>query len=235
MKALAREPEERFQTADEMSAALTRAVPSGDAPRPATVEEHLLTPRRSFRSWIVVPAILLLLAGVAVGGFLLLEGFGPDDGGEGDAPDSPTRIRLERALAYDPLGGDGEHDESAPLATDGDDATFWTTEGYNQDLGIEKDGVGLVIQLREEAEVGRVRIVTDTPGWDFSIFVADDPGGLDHEGTPVRETGMAEGEGTYEIDPPLNTRYVLIWITGLVPNDGYRAHINEIDVLPPGD
>ncbi len=234
MKALAREADDRFQTADEMSAALERAAPAGESRPPVVREEHV-PPRRSYRSWIVVPAVLLLLAGIAVGAFLLLEGFGTDPGEEPGTGEPTSRIRLEQALAYDPIRGDGEHDESAGAAIDDDDISYWETERYNEDFGIVKDGVGLVIELREEAEVGRVRILTDTPGWDFNIFLADDPGDFDYTGTPMLEVEEADGAGTYDIDPPVETSYVLIWITGLVESDGYRAFINDVDILPPVD
>ena len=50
-----------------------------------------------------------------------------------------TRTRLRRrrgpreltaAVAFDPEGGDGEHDAEVPLATDGDPGTYWSTETY---------------------------------------------------------------------------------------------------------
>ena len=234
MKALARDPADRFQTADEMSAALERAAPTAES-RPPVIREEYVPPRRSFRSWIVIPAVLLLLAGITVGAFLLLEGFGPDEDGGGGIEGQQPRPRVERALAYDPLRGDGEHDESAPLAIDGDRSTYWTTEGYTQNLGVEKAGVGLVLELEEAAEIGRVRIFTDTQGWEFSVLVADDPSAFETESTPSLGPAEAAPSGTYELDTAVEGQYVLIWITSLVQSDEYRAHINEIDVLAPDE
>ena len=33
---------------------------------------------------------------------------------------------------------------------------------------------------------------------------------------------------------PVRTRYVLMWITELVEHDGYRALVNEAEILAPG-
>jgi eukaryotic-like serine/threonine-protein kinase len=234
MRALAREPAERYQTAEEMSAAIEHVAPS-ETPQPTSRHEEHLPPRRSARSWIAIPLTLIVLAGLAVGAFMLLEGFDGDTADDPPTDASTGRVRIDQAFAYDPLGDNEEHDEAVGDAIDDDEATYWTTEGYEQDLGIEKEGVGLVVELREAAEVGRVRITTETPGWDFSIFVADDPGDFDPEGTPARDADVADSNGTYVIDPPVEGQYVLIWITGLVESDGWRAHINEVGILSPGE
>jgi serine/threonine protein kinase len=236
MRSLAREPDERFQTAEEMSAALEHATPAtGRQTRPIPRQA---TPRRRrslLRSWAAIPIFLLVAGGLAVGAFLLLEGFGTGEPPPSAAqPPGSSTVEISNAYAYDPIANDGEHDDVAGLAIDGDAATYWTTEGYDQDLGIEKDGVGLIVGLRDPAEIGSVRILTDTPGWEFSIFAADDPGAFDPSAPALDGPSIAEGDQTIEIEPT-ETQYVLIWMTHLVQIDRYRAHINEIEVLAPGD
>ena len=237
MKALARDPEDRFQTADEMSAALGHAVPTTEeAPRPVSTDEQLLPPRRSVRSWIVTPVVLLLLAGLAVGGFLLLEGFGNERNGArtGDRRDARP-LETADTHSYDPEAGDGENEDTLGAAIDGDPDTEWTTEGYfSPDVG-GKAGVGLVVELAEEAQVGAIAIETELEGWEFSIFAGDEPTSFDLTadlGGPFE----AEDSGTYTIDPT-ETRYVLVWITNVVDSgDGkWRAVVNEIELLSPGD
>jgi len=234
-RALAREPSERFQSAEEMTAALDRAVPGAELPPDAPRYEEPPPQRSLIRSWVMVPLGLALAAALAVGGFLLLEGFGLRDrsapaapGAEGAAP-----LEISRAFSFDPGGDQEEHDENLSNAIDGDPSTSWATEGYTTaDLGGIKEGVGLVLELEEEADVGGVYIQTELSAWEFSVFSGDTPGTFDMS-APLGSFQVEDG-GTYELDTT-ETRYVLVWLTNLVP-DGqgdYRAMVNEIDLLPP--
>ena len=232
MKALARDSDERYQSADEMSAALDRAAP---APRPRPEVQPagaaVRPARGGVRAWVVVPVVLLLLAVVAVGAYALLEGFGQQRGEGGAAAEQEaTRLRIDQALSFDPEGDGVEHDEALELAHDGDEETPWTTEGYEQDLGLEKEGVGLVVELREPAAIEQVRIVTDTPGWEFSLHSGSAPDEFDLD-EPITSDGestfTAAARTTLRVRIP-ETRYVLIWITGLVETDSFRAHVNEV-------
>jgi tRNA A-37 threonylcarbamoyl transferase component Bud32 len=245
MGALAREPGRRFQSAEEMGAALDRAIP-GDG-RPAAFPQPEPRPEpeprpSSIRSWFVIPLVVLLLAALAVGGVWLLgrlleEGGGEPGPGEGARPEA---LEVAAAASYDPPPGDGsEHDEDLAAATDGDRATSWTTEGYTTpDLGGRKSGVGLVLDLGAPQEVGGLRLRTDTPGFSFSLFASETPDEFDLE-APIAsaegETSFTAEDGTSFDVGPVETRYVLVWITALVDADNYRAHVNEIDLFAPGE
>lgn len=236
MRALSRVPDARFQTAEEMSAALERAAPDTgrDRRRPEAVLHEAAPPHRSLiRSWVAVPIALLVAAALVVGGFLLLEGFGTEgpQGGE-EPPPIAARLQIAAAYSYDPFGGDGEHDENLPLAIDGDTSTAWSTEEYNDD-DLDKDGVGLVIELSQSANVGVIAIETALPGWEFSAYAGGDPASFDLD-APLGGPFTAEEDGTYQI-APVGTRYLLIWIMNLAPaDDGHRAVVNEIELFPPG-
>jgi hypothetical protein len=244
MQALSREPTERFQTAEEMGAALDRSAPSRGPirlPSPASEPRRAGTPPGLFRSWMLVPLALIALAGLAVGGFLLVERLAqpsPNEIGAG-GPEPVEELEIQGAASFDPEGDGQEHDEDLPGAIDGDDRTYWTTEGYTTaSLGDAKPGVGIVFDLGEPTQVGLVRIRTDTPGWTFSIYGSDSPDSFDLE-APLSST---DGDSTFTAEentvvpmPPTEGQYFLVWITELAQPDEYRAHVNETDFFPPGE
>jgi serine/threonine-protein kinase len=235
MRALAREPGDRYQTADEMRAALERAAPS-EVPSPTPPPQEDLSPRRSYRSWIAIPIVLVILGGLAVGAFLLLEGIrkSPDQPRAG-GPRTAQPLELIDARSYDPEAGDGENEDSLANAIDGNEETMWTTEGYfSPDVG-GKAGVGLVLELAEESEVGALALETELGGWEFSVYAGDGPTSFDMSadlGGPFE----AEDGQTYDIDPT-ETSYVLVWITDVAPAEEgkWRAVVNEIELRSRGD
>jgi eukaryotic-like serine/threonine-protein kinase len=243
MRALAREPEERFQSADEMNSALGPAAPPGGAgpvARPAP-EDH----RRgsAFRSWVAIPLILIAVAAAAVGGVLLLASAFDDSPQEPAAaePEETRPIPISAATSFDPSPGDGEeHDADLPSAIDGNPDTAWQTEGYSTpDLGGAKPGVGIVFDLGNPRTVGSLVLQTDSPGYSFSVFAGDDATSFEPEASsPLSST---EGETSFTAEDglelalePVRARYVMIWITELVEQDGYRALVNEADFFAPG-
>lgn len=235
MRSLARDPEDRYQTAEDMSAALEHAVPSQAAPSVPPTQEHL-PPRRSARAWITVPIVLIVLAGLVVGAFILLEG--SDTDGE---PRRSGGRRIARALevratySYDPEAQDGENDDELQFAVDGKEETAWTTEGYfTPDVG-GKEGVGLVLELSEESEVGSITLETELAGWEFSAYAGDEPTSFDMDTELGGPFEAADGEA-YELEPT-ETSYLLIWITDVVPSgdDRWRAVINEVELLTSGE
>jgi len=242
MRALARDAEDRFHSAEEMASALDRSGPATtDLSPPAPRSAPSAPPARrsgTFRSWMAVPVVLLILAALAVGAYLFLEGLpgggngGPDVGDAGET----GRLRIVGATSYDPLGDGSEHEDTARDAVDGDEATAWTTEGYTTaDLGGAKEAVGLVVELRDEAAIGAIRIGTELPGWRFELYAGDSPEGLE-SGDPLVAGGetsfRADDETALEIEPA-DGRYLLIWITELVSADGYRALVNEVEIHGP--
>ena len=244
MRALAREPEERFQSAEEMRAALDRMAgdrsvsPPVSAHPGAEARPQDLSATSFFRSWLLVPlAILVIAAVVVVAGLLLggLElggplGIRPAPGGNGAA------LKIASATDHDPEGDDQENPDLVDLATDRSGETAWETERYNSpQLGGLKSGVGLVLDLGRVREIGGVGIVTTLPDWRFEIHASDDGSSFTRlEDTRGETSFVAEGDGTVQLEP-LAHRYVLIWITDLAPADGgYRADIAKVQILPAG-
>ncbi len=120
--------------------------------------------------------------------------------------------------AYDPDGGDGEHDDEAGLATDGDPVTFWRTSRYRSQLSSFKSGVGLVLEATGTPD--RIALRTDTPGFTAEIQAGSSPDG---PFTKVSEGKLVGASTTWDVEGP-DARYYVVWITQLVGT----AHLNEV-------
>ncbi len=171
--------------------------------------------RRSLRLPLLATLLGLLLLVAAVGGiYLAVRG---DEPGAGSA--SGAAVTLSGVGAYDPDGGDGEHDDLAGLATDGDQATFWRTSTYRSQLSAFKSGVGLVLEASGAPK--QIAVTTDTPGFTAEVRAGDSAQG------PFETVGaskvVTDSTATWDLD---NTdgRYYVIWITELIG----AAHINEV-------
>ena len=226
-RSLAKQPAERPASMDEVVAELEAVRVELDAKdgdegtmimkRPAVPQRPPRQRRKSSRR-VPTPALLILLgviAAAAVGGFLLLRG---DDGGGDPSAAAGDPIELSGVGAYDPDGGDGEHDDEAGRATDGDPATFWRTSTYRSQLSAFKSGVGLVLEAGGAPE--RLVVTSDTPG-----FTAEIQAGTSADG-PFQTVGASKVAGsstTWELESTDATHYV-VWITQLVGS----AHINEV-------
>ena len=241
LKALARESDDRFQSAEEMGAALDRAAPSPTV-QMARPQAGPSERRSLFRSWLVVPLVLLVLAGLVAGGFVLVDQLR----GGGDQPEEevsrPPAHPIVSVGDLDPESSDGEENsETAPLAADRDTTTGWTTEGYQQvDLGGLKSGVGLIFDLGNPQEVSEIRIRTNLPGWEFEIQSSDDASSLgqereDENGATTFETGGRTT--TVRFEEPVVNQYFVVWITLLAQEvEGtWRAEIAEVDFFPPSE
>ncbi|HZA26815.1 MAG TPA: protein kinase [Actinomycetota bacterium] len=232
VRALSRDPDERFQSAEEMSTALERVAP---APERRVQPEPVHRPPSVFRSWMLIPLILgVLTAGAVVAGLALgrLEVGGPflvRIPGQA-ATEQAAPISILDAFDFDPEGDGGERPELVTLAHDDDPATFWKTETYNSaDLGGIKDGVGLVFDLGEPTRVRELTVTTSLPGWEFQVKGSNDPSSFSQTVPSV------EGDTTFTASPdtpvsfiPVEFRYFLVWITELAEVDGgYQATIVE--------
>ena len=122
--------------------------------------------------------------------------------------------------AYDPFGDNQqEHDEDAHAATDGDPSTDWATEGYTS--GLQKEGVGLVLDAGREVEPAELTVRTNS-----NAFTAEIRSGRSETGpfeAVVSDSQQVDGEATFKLDGE-PARYYVVWITEL---DG-RARITEV-------
>jgi len=170
------------------------------------------------------PALLVLLAlaalAAAVAGIAFTRDGDPaaSPGGGGG---SEGRVQLAGVASYDPFGENRvEHPERVADATDGDPATYWTTETY-ESFTSTKEGVGLVLDVGEARELSSLGVVTDTPGFTAEIRAGEAEGGPFEQVVGASQTVGART--TWELEDA-NARFYLVWITAL---DG-RARINEV-------
>jgi len=224
------------QVTGEATAVLRTLPPSSRARVPLRVR---LKPR------LMIPLLLLAIAAVAV--ILILaagethRGTGPSVQGGGSSG-TPTAqdietvpLRRSAAHSYDPIGKDGEHDDTTFAAIDRNPSTAWTTEQYHDGLGPDgvKAGVGLYIDASPGLAAVRMTIGTPTPGWGGAVYVAKDkvPATIDDPGwTKLDTIDDAERKTTIDLDTARQKyRYYLIWITKLPPSSE-SVKISEVDL-----
>jgi hypothetical protein len=167
----------------------------------------------------LIALLVLLLVGAVAAALLLLRDDG-DPGANANAAGGGEAVAISAITAYDPEGSGGEHDEDAPLATDGEPGTFWRTETYEDQLSLIKSGVGLVVDTADAA-VSELKVSTDTPGFTAEIRAGGSPQAFEQTVSGPQTVGE---ETTFELEET-DARYLLVWITEL---EGGSAHINEV-------
>ncbi|MDX6689106.1 MAG: eukaryotic-like serine/threonine-protein kinase [Solirubrobacteraceae bacterium] len=139
-------------------------------------------------------------------------------------------LRSDAAKDYDPIGGDGEHPDATSALVDGVPSSTWTTEGYRS--GLQKAGVGFVIDTSPGTAAKEIELHTPTKGFTVNIYVAKSttpatpppdgwtqvagPAVVDHERTKIKLDTAGQRFSRY-----------LIWITKLPPNQP-RAAVSEV-------
>jgi predicted Ser/Thr protein kinase len=240
-RALAKEPGERFASMDEfiaeLSACLAELVPEGDAdatmvvpaasartardaPPPRGVRVPARRPAHS--PWpFLVPLIVVAAALAAVGLYFAVTR--TSVGNLGGSPPAPSSrfVHLAGVGAWDPQGGDGEHDADAPKATDGNPATFWRTEQYQ---AFDKAGVGVVLEAPAAKQLESVTVRTDTPG-----FTAEIQSGPSAQGpfSTVSASRVVGDRTRFAIRDSRPAKFYVVWITQLPPGSD-TAHVNEV-------
>ncbi|MDQ3958413.1 MAG: protein kinase [Actinomycetota bacterium] len=245
MKALAKDPEARWSSADEMSRALQGTTATGST----VVLSHAATPpggtvppaetdHPGDTRWVA--PVLALVAFAALLAFVVPRLLDEDgvgtrgrgrDGGPGGGGAAAVTVR--GVESFDPDGDGEEHGEEAPLVVDGDPGTAWTSETYSDPLELlGKEGIGLVLDLGDAAAISSVRVATSTPGMSLEIRAGDarpdDPDDL----AVVASTGSAAAAEDLTFDPE-RARYWLVWITKLPGDGGGTVSIEEVTLRGP--
>lgn len=257
MRVLRRDPDDRFDSAADLRAALldTGVAPAAHrVPASTPHEVDLDEPTeehesfgRSERKWLLPALFIALVASALTVAGLLLHGTTVQDEPEGSdgttssAPAAAGELALRDAVAHDPVGGDGENDTDAPKAVDRDESTAWRTESYDAPTFFgAKTGVGLGALLEGRSRVDRIRLSGSTTGWSGELFVLDtdsldgvDPDALTPVATVTDVRDAVEVDLTDADHEDRTGRIVLVWITDLGdPGSGtggrHRVELAEV-------
>jgi serine/threonine protein kinase len=223
-RAMAKHPADRFESMEGLIDELDRCFGELGSDDEATrIVRPPRRPRakRPRRRLPIVPFLLILLAAAAVaGGAYLFFGDSPDV--PIVAEDNPSGpVRLQAVGAYDPVGGDGEHDSEIGEATDRDPATDWRTETYDN---FTKEGVGLVLSAPREVALSKLTIQAE-PGFEARIQAGNNPNGpFESVSKDWQEVGATT---TFDVDTKDEAyRYYVVWLR--LPREGGQAHIYEV-------
>jgi serine/threonine protein kinase len=155
-----------------------------------------------------------------------------------DAPAEPLSIAGVTDLDPPPNGNGEENPQLTGLAVDGDPSTAWQTMTYygNPKFGLLKDGVGLVVDLGSPEQVSSVVVTLEGSPTSLEILAAPEGAGQPQDVDDLQRVAGAEGVGgrtNLQLDEPVTTQYLVVWLTSLPPtDDGYRGRIAEIVVRP---
>ena len=224
-RALAKDPDERFPSMPTMVAELRSCLADDEAPEARTMigPPPRRAARRRRRAWPLVVLLvgLAILLAVAVWAFAVWDPTAGDEGGSaGSGAGGRTSAAVTAVASYDPDGDGREHPEAVARATDGDPATYWTTERY-QAFSRTKPGVGLVLDRGESAPEQLV-VRSSTPGFTAEIRSGDSAEGpFDAVVSPAQTVGA---ETTFPLGDDAG-RYLVLWITELPSG---RARVEEI-------
>ncbi|HEX4866703.1 MAG TPA: protein kinase [Acidimicrobiales bacterium] len=229
-----------IEAAPGLTAGVPRPVdpgaPSAGAPAPVAPSF-----RQTERSWLVPTAVVVVVALVLGLAGLLLGRSGAGDllGGVRDAigggsDTAAAAVTVTDATAFDPSGDGHENDDDTDKVRDGDPATSWQTEGYNdRDITKLKDGVGIMLTLDQARTLDHLEIDSPTNDWKIQVFVAGAPAGdLAGWGEAVATTeGLPAGTNNVDLGGAKGSA-VLVWILDRGDAKGRAAaRIDEIRVV----
>jgi hypothetical protein len=207
-------------------------------------EEPGWAERDTSRDWLKLAAalgVVVLLVVAIIFAFNLGRGSGGDPSAEESStpspsaqPPQPIQIASVSDLDPPPDGNGEENAELTPLAIDGNPSTAWQTMEYYDPLNLLKDGVGLVVDLGRQQEVSSVEVTVQGSPTSFDVLAAPEGSSLPSEVESLRRVASqknAGGRTELKLDRPVNTQYLVVWLTSLPPVDGaYRGRIAEIAV-----
>ncbi len=247
LKALEKDPDHRYQSADDLQRALKACEPGASetvrlrVPEPARpLPEPSSTASSPTRAVAPVVAVILGVILIAALVAYVVNESSPShrqsqsDGSSNGRVGALLDVQSGRDL--DPYGSEGEHPTDVPLAYDGNPHTAWTTEGYNDPLDVVKSGclstcgVGIVLDLGSPQDVAQVEVL-GSAGMDFEIRAGNTIGSNETDYKMVESVSGAVADQRVSVEG--RYRYWLVWITGLPGGGGGSASISEVRFFGP--
>ncbi|MFB7377281.1 serine/threonine protein kinase [Kitasatospora purpeofusca] len=159
------------------------------------------------------------------------------------ATHDPAPIPVKEALSYNPLGEKADGAASLAKAIDDDPGSEWQTNWYSDAFGSKpgtKEGTGLLLDLGSAQTVSKVTLKWST-ATTAELRMPGKSVGNAQTAKPGDFTVLGKKAGTaveYNLDSPVTTRYLLIWLTNLSknpdsgPNPGkYQAFLGDVKVF----
>lgn len=212
-------------------------------------ERHRTSPLRRSMIWTVAA---VLVAGIVLLAYLIGQRGGGEPTANADVPTStahtasgpgqPVDVVSSKSFDPPPKGSGDEYPDLVRFATDGDPDTSWETLTYDDNLGSQppsiKEGVGLVLDLDRVQPVRAVQVTMPAPGTGLEIRTAPAtattaPSSSADDYTVQEQIASAEPDSVVSFDEPVRTRFVLVWLTKLLPEPtgGFRGAVSEVKVL----
>ncbi len=222
-------------------------------PPPArTGDSHQLIPPspqrggmgRPPRRWL---ALTIGLCGLLLAGSLVWVAVGQLTAAQRPAasanPSTAPVLAIVSATDFDPVADGGSDSENAALAAraiDDNPETAWLTERYRGDarLGKLKPGVGLVLDLGGTKTVSQVDVGVIGKGTAVELRIPADlkaasaPMRSHEDWTTIATVGNATGTAVMKPEKPVETRFLLVYLTSLPPESGsyFQGGITNIEV-----
>ena len=146
-------------------------------------------------------------------------------------PDLRDTVEVENTTSFDPFGEGGENDEALTNLIDGDLATAWSTESYDQPISEVKPGVGIAFTL--SGTPSRIETFGFTVGTRFELYWSE--AFFAQLGEWTRIAGGVASPAATRLDlPPRENGFWLLWMTDLPEraNGSYQSLITEVRFLP---
>jgi serine/threonine protein kinase len=200
---------------------------------------------------LIAAVVLLVVAGIALGAFVLSHNSGGTSGGSAQASHHPSTGSQPEGL-LNPAGAQGfdalstpaqdssnENSNKAHFAIDGNPRTAWPTQWYaSPRFGNLKAGTGLILDMGKLVRLSSVTLTLGpTPGANVHIELgnqnARSPATL-HSFTTVAQASNVGGTHKFTVSSKATGRYVLIWFTKLPPNSAGQFEAEVFNVTLRG-
>lgn len=200
---------------------------------------------------LIGAVVLLVVAGIALGAYVLSHNSGGTSGGSAQASHHPSTASQPQA-PLNPVGAQGfdalstpaqdssnENTNQARFAIDGNPRTAWHTQWYaSPRFGNLKAGTGLILDMGKAVRLSSVTLTLGSvPGASVHIELGNQharaPATL-HSFTTVAQAGNVSGTHTFTVSSKASGRYVLIWFTKLPPNSSGQFEAEVFNVTLRG-